>query len=50
MVVISDNGTGGAKISKDRYGLVGCFERVQSHGGKIDIETGAKGTIVSITL
>jgi signal transduction histidine kinase len=50
MVVISDNGTGGAKITKDRYGLVGCFERVQSHGGKIDIETGAKGTIVSITL
>lgn len=50
MVVISDNGTGGAKFTKDRYGLVGCFERVQSHGGKIDIETGAKGTIVSITL
>jgi signal transduction histidine kinase len=50
MVVISDNGTGGAKITKDRYGLVGCFERVQRHGGKIDIETGAKGTKVSITL
>ena len=50
MVVISDNGSGGAKITKDRYGLVGCFERVQSHGAKIDIETGAKGTTVSITL
>ena len=50
MVVISDNGSGGAKITQDRYGLVGCIERVQKHGAQIDIETGAKGTTVSIAL
>lgn len=50
MVVISDNGSGGAIIAQDRYGLLGCVERVQSHGGKIDIETGVKGTTVAITL
>lgn len=50
MVVISDNGSGGAKITQDRYGLVGCVERVRNHGAKIVIETGAEGTTVSITL
>jgi signal transduction histidine kinase len=50
VVAISDNGSGGAKISSDRYGLLGCVERVQSHGATISIETGEKGTTVSITL
>lgn len=50
MVVISDNGSGGAIISKDRYGLLGCVERVQSHGAEMAIETGINGTTVSITL
>jgi signal transduction histidine kinase len=50
VVAISDNGTGGAKITSDRYGLLGCVERVQSHGATISLESGEKGTTVSITL
>jgi NarL family two-component system sensor histidine kinase LiaS len=50
VVAISDNGSGGAKITSDRYGLLGCVERVQSHSATISIETGEKGTTVSITL
>ena len=50
VVAISDNGSGGAKITSDRYGLLGCVERVQSHGATISLESGEKGTTVSITL
>lgn len=50
MVSVADNGSGGAKITQGRYGLVGCVERVQKHGAQIDIETGAEGTTVSIAL
>ena len=50
VVTIGDNGIGGAKITENRYGLLGCVERVQSHGALISIETGTKGTTVTITL
>lgn len=50
VVTIQDNGSGGAKVSKDRYGLLGCIERVENYGGFLRIESGEKGTTVSITL
>jgi signal transduction histidine kinase len=50
VVTIRDNGSGGAKVSQGRYGLLGCIERVESDGGFITIESGEKGTTVAITL
>jgi NarL family two-component system sensor histidine kinase LiaS len=50
VVTISDNGSGGAKITENRYGLLGCVERVQSHGASLVIETGLRGTTITISL
>jgi signal transduction histidine kinase len=50
VVTISDNGSGGAQVTENRYGLLGCIERVQSHGGTIAITSGVEGTTVTITL
>lgn len=50
VVTIRDNGSGGAKVGKGRYGLLGCIERVESFGAEIRIESGEKGTTVAITL
>ena len=50
MITIRDNGSGGAKVSNDHYGLLGCIERVENYGGSMTIKSGEKGTTVAITL
>lgn len=50
VVTIRDNGSGGAKVGDGRYGLLGCIERVESFGAIMKIESGEKGTTVTITL
>ena len=50
VVTISDNGSGGAQVTENRYGLLGCVERVASHGGTIVITSGVEGTTVTIRL
>ncbi len=50
VVTIQDNGSGGAKVSDGRYGLLGCIERVESYGAIFTLDSGKKGTTVTITL
>jgi len=50
MVIISDNGHGGAQAATDRYGIVGCIERIEGHGASIDINSREDGTTITITL
>lgn len=50
VVTINDNGTGGAKVSDSRYGLLGCIERVESYGATMTIDSGEQGTAITITL
>jgi signal transduction histidine kinase len=50
MVKISDNGHGGAKPTTGRYGILGCIERIESHGASIDINSREDGTTITITL
>lgn len=50
VVMIRDNGTGGAKVSDGRYGLLGCIERVENYGAEMTIESGETGTTIVITL
>lgn len=50
VVTIRDNGSGGAKVSDGRYGLLGCLERVEQYGAEMIIESGEKGTTVAIIL
>jgi signal transduction histidine kinase len=50
MVKISDNGHGGAKPTTGRYGILGCIERIESHGASIDIDSREDGTTITITL
>ena len=50
VVSIRDNGSGGAKVSNGRYGLLGCIERVENFDAIITIESGENGTTVAITL
>jgi signal transduction histidine kinase len=50
MVKISDNGHGGAQASMDRYGILGCIERIESQGAAIDINSREDGTTITITL
>jgi signal transduction histidine kinase len=50
MVKISDNGHGGAQATTGRYGIVGCIERIESHGATIVIDSREDGTTITITL
>ena len=50
MVIISDNGHGGAHVTAARYGTLGCIERIESHGAAIDINSREDGTTITITL
>ena len=50
MVVISDNGTGGAQVTPGRYGVAGAIERIENIGGSITIDSNSLGTLITITL
>jgi signal transduction histidine kinase len=50
MVKVSDNGRGGAAPTSGRYGLLGCIERIESHGASIHIDSREDGTTITITL
>jgi signal transduction histidine kinase len=50
VVVISDNGTGGAQVTPGRYGISGAIERIENIGGSISIDSNSLGTLITITL
>jgi signal transduction histidine kinase len=50
VIKVSDNGQGGATATAGRYGIVGCIERIESHGGVITIDSNQDGTTITITL
>ena len=50
MVKVSDNGRGGAIPTPGRYGLLGSIERVENHGGSIEIVSEKEGTTITINL
>ena len=50
MVKVSDNGRGGAAPASGRYGILGCIERVESHGASINIDSREDGTTITIIL
>ena len=50
MVKVSDNGRGGAIATPGRYGLLGSIERVENHGGSIEVVSGEEGTTITINL
>jgi len=47
---IKDNGGGGAAPNRIGYGIAGLYERTESLGGTITIETNATGTTVEIKI
>jgi signal transduction histidine kinase len=47
---IKDNGGGGAEPNRIGYGIAGLYERTESLGGTITIETNATGTTVEIKI
>ena len=47
---IKDNGGGGAEPNRIGYGIAGLYERTESLGGTITIETNATGTTVEIRI
>ncbi len=47
---IKDNGSGGAAPNRIGYGIAGLYERTESLGGTITIETNATGTTVEIRI
>ena len=47
---IKDNGNGGAAPNRIGYGIAGLYERTESLGGTITIETNATGTTVEIKI
>ena len=47
---IKDNGGGGAAPNRIGYGIAGLYERTESLGGTITIETDATGTTVEIRI
>lgn len=50
MIKVIDNGQGGATATSGRYGIVGCIERIESHGGAITIDSRQHGTTITITV
>ena len=50
MLKISDNGNGGAQANRIGYGIAGLYERAESLGGTITIETNATGTTVEVLI
>ena len=50
MLKISDNGNGGAQPNRIGYGIAGLYERAESLGGTITIETNATGTTVEVLI
>ena len=47
---IKDNGGGGAEPNRIGYGIAGLYERTESLGGTITIETNVTGTTVEIKI
>ena len=50
MLTIADNGNGGALPNRIGYGIAGLYERTESLGGTITIETNETGTTVEIKI
>ena len=50
MLKISDNGNGGAQANRIGYGIAGLYERAESLGGTITIDTNESGTTVEIKI
>ena len=50
VLIAKDNGTGGAAPNRIGYGIAGLYERTESLGGTITIETNATGTTVEIRI
>ena len=50
MLKIADNGNGGAGPNRIGYGIAGLYERAESLGGTITIETNATGTTVEVLI
>jgi signal transduction histidine kinase len=50
MIQLRDNGQGGARATSGRYGILGCIERIESHGGTITFDSRSDGTTIDITL
>ena len=48
-IEFSDDGIGGARMSEDRWGLIGIAERITALGGNLTMES-KKGTRISILL
>ena len=50
MLTIADNGNGGAGPNRIGYGIAGLYERTESLGGTITIDTNESGTTVQIMI
>lgn len=50
MLTIADNGNGGALPNRIGYGIAGLYERAESLGGTITIDTNKTGTTVQIMI
>ena len=50
VLIAKDNGGGGAAPNRIGYGIAGLYERTESLGGTITIETNATGTTVEIRI
>jgi signal transduction histidine kinase len=50
VLIAKDNGGGGAAPNRIGYGIAGLYERTESLGGTITIETNATGTTVEIKI
>ena len=50
MLKIADNGNGGAQPNRIGYGIAGLYERTESLGGTITIDTNESGTTVEIKI
>ena len=49
-IQITDNGIGGAHSKEGSFGIVGIRERIAMLGGDITIDSGERGTTISIEL
>jgi PAS domain S-box-containing protein len=47
---VTDDGRGFAGEPRRGIGLAGLRERARQHGGRVDIDTGARGTTVTVTM
>ena len=49
-VTVTDNGNGGARLDGSGTGLRGLVDRIEVHGGSLDLESGPRGTTVDATV